>query len=101
MPSMTRAAPRGKTELIPRFRKVLGDYVCAAEITADGELCVFGTGDGNVIGIELATGRERFRRGAHKGGVLEPQHVTRWRPIRELRPRARRDDLDRRWRPRT
>jgi WD40 repeat protein len=70
MPGVTLAAPRAKTALVPRFRMELGDYVCAAEIAADGELCLIGTGDGTVIGVELATGRERFRRSAHPGGVL-------------------------------
>jgi WD40 repeat protein len=70
MPGVTLNLPRAKTALAARFQMELGDYVCAAEIAADGELCVIGTGDGNVVGVELATGRERFRRAAHNGGVL-------------------------------
>jgi WD40 repeat protein len=70
MPGMTIDAPRGKTALLERFRLSLGDYISATEIAAHGELCVIGTGDGYVIGVELATGRERFRQCAHPGGVL-------------------------------
>ncbi|MGA7537132.1 MAG: hypothetical protein WBW93_00020 [Steroidobacteraceae bacterium] len=70
MPGLRAVAPRGKTELVPRFRIDLGDYISAAEIAGRGELCVTGVGDGSIVGIELATGRERFRHRAHQGGVL-------------------------------
>src|SRR5688572_18132041 len=70
MPGLTVDAPRGKTALVERFRLDLGDYISAAEIAPRGELCVIGTGDGSVIGVELATGRERFRQCAHSRGVL-------------------------------
>lgn len=59
-----------KTELVPRFRHAAGDYVTALEITRDGELMFAGLGDGSLLALELATGRERFRVTAHDGGVL-------------------------------
>lgn len=70
MPGLRSVAPRGKTELAARFRIDLGDYISAAEIAAPGELCVTGVGDGSIVGIELASGCERFRQRAHPRGVL-------------------------------
>lgn len=70
MPGLARSAARGSGELPPRWRIDCGDYVVAAGLAARGDLCVVGTGDGVVRRIELATGREAFRRDAHAGGVL-------------------------------
>jgi len=70
MPGVTVDAPRGKTELVPRWKCDAGDYVAAAEISKDGRFCVVGAGDGRVLGVDLTTGRELFRQLAHEGGVL-------------------------------
>ncbi len=63
-------ASRGKTELVPQWQVEVGDYVAAAEMTRDGQLCVIGAGDGRVLGLDLETGRELFAVAAHKGGVF-------------------------------
>jgi WD40 repeat protein len=70
MPGVTLHARKAQTELVARFRLELGDYVSTAEIARAGELAVVGIGDGSIVGIELETGRERFRQRAHPGGVL-------------------------------
>ncbi len=71
MPGVTSMAPAiAKTELVPRWRLAAGDYVAAAEISRDGRTCVLGAGNGQVLGIDLATGRQRFELRAHAGGVL-------------------------------
>lgn len=61
---------RGRVELPTRWRIDCGDYVVAAGLAAQRERAMVGTGDGVVRCIELATGREVFRRDAHTGGVL-------------------------------
>jgi len=70
MLGLTQQAPRGKTELIPRWQIDAGDYVTAGEVSRDGRLCVVGTGDGSVLGLDVETGREVFRQQAHLGGVI-------------------------------
>jgi WD40 repeat protein len=70
MPGVTTEARKTRTALVEQFRIRLEDYVSALEIAAPGKLCVIGTGDGSVVGVELETGREVFRQGAHRGGVL-------------------------------
>jgi WD40 repeat protein len=70
MPGVRTGALRGKAEVVSCFRCSVGDYISAAEIAKGGALAVVGVGDGTVAGIDLATGRERFRRPAHQGGVL-------------------------------
>jgi WD40 repeat protein len=67
---VTLEVSRGQTELVPRWRRDVGDYVVAAEISRSGRLCVVGVGDGRVLGIDLETGRELFDQHAHHGGVL-------------------------------
>jgi hypothetical protein len=67
MPRVSPAAKR--VELIVRARVELGEYVTALAVGADG-LVVVGLGDGQLVGIELPKGRERFRVAAHPGGVL-------------------------------
>jgi WD40 repeat protein len=67
MPRVSPAAKR--VELIVRTRVELGEYVTALAVSADG-LVVVGLGDGQLVGIELPKGRERFRVAAHPGGVL-------------------------------
>jgi WD40 repeat protein len=71
MPGVTLDGQRGKTALMPRWKCDVGDYVAAAEISKDGRLGVVGAGDGQVLGIDLATGRELFRVLGHAGGVFE------------------------------
>ena len=70
MPGMTATSMRPKTELVARWRVLAGDYVAALEVSRDGQLCVAGLGDGCVLALDVATGRERFRSHAHDGGVL-------------------------------
>ncbi len=70
MPRVTVDVARGKTELVPRWTCDAGDYVVAAEVSRDGRLCVVGAGDGHVLGLDVATGRELFRQRAHEGGVF-------------------------------
>jgi WD40 repeat protein len=71
MPGVTtKERPRGKTELVPRWRVAAGDYVAAAEIARDGRLSVIGTGDGRILGLDVETGQELFAVAAHSGGVL-------------------------------
>jgi WD40 repeat protein len=57
-------------DLTPHWRCTAGDYVIAMDVSSDGRLGVAGLGDGNLLGFELASGREQFRRRAHAGGVL-------------------------------
>jgi len=72
MPDVTTTQPRrGTTELHPRWRATLGDYVVALGISADGQLCVIGAGDGRVVGLDVTSGRELFAVHAHHGGVLD------------------------------
>jgi WD40 repeat protein len=68
MQSMSTTAPRGKTELLPRWQLDAGDFAAAGGLA--GNLCVVGAGDGTMLGIDVTTGKERFRRTAHSGGVL-------------------------------
>ena len=42
MPGVTMETPRGKTELVPRWKCDAGDYVAAAEISKDARFCVVG-----------------------------------------------------------
>lgn len=70
MPGLTPTAPRGKTELVVRWELDVGDYVVAAEVGPEGRLVVVGAGDGSLLGVDLATGRELFRQLAHPGGLL-------------------------------
>jgi len=69
MPGLTPQPDRGSA-LIPRWRIQAGDYVAEARISRDGQLCVVGTGDGTVVGVDAGEGRELFRARAHDGGVL-------------------------------
>jgi WD40 repeat protein len=66
----TNAGTLGKTELVTRWRIDAGDYVAAVDVSRNGELCVVGLGDGDILGLEIPTGRELFRVRAHDGGVL-------------------------------
>ncbi len=68
---MTIDAPQGRGEMPPLFRVDLGDYVTATKISKAGDLAIVGCGDGSVVGLELPSGRERFRALAHDGGVLD------------------------------
>lgn len=71
MPGVTqKEVERPKTELVPRWRFEAGDYVAAAEISRDGAMGLVGAGDGRVLGLDVATGRELFSSQAHGGGVL-------------------------------
>jgi WD40 repeat protein len=70
MPGMTESHGRGRTELEPRFAVNIGDYISSAKTSPDGRWCVLGAGDGTVTGLEMATGRQLFRKMAHSGGVL-------------------------------
>jgi WD40 repeat protein len=70
MLGVTKELPRGKTELTPRYKLTVGDYVTAADVTRSGTLGVAGVGDGTVVGFDAASGRECFRKVAHEGGVL-------------------------------
>jgi WD40 repeat protein len=70
MLGVTPGAPRGKTELSARFRTDAGDYVAAVDISKDGRVCVIGAGNGDLLGLEVETGRELFRKRGHDGGVL-------------------------------
>ncbi len=70
MPGLTLDALRGKTALAQRWKCDAGDYVAALGISKDGRLAIAGAGDGQVLGIELETGCERFRHLAHEGGVF-------------------------------
>lgn len=70
MPSLSPALPRGKTELVPRFRAETGDYAVALDVSRDGRFCVVGLGDGSLVGLDLDSGANRFRVLAHAGGVL-------------------------------
>jgi WD40 repeat protein len=71
MPSVTAMEPaRAKTELVPKWRLAVGDYVAAAEISRDGTMCVLGAGNGQVLGLDLKTGKQLFAIHAHSGGVL-------------------------------
>jgi len=70
MQGVTKDAPRGSTELVPRWQLDAGDYVAAAEISRDGRLCIVGAGDGVILGIDVETGLELFRHVAHPNGVL-------------------------------
>jgi len=67
---VTSTTKQGPSELAVLWQSEVGDYVAAAAIVVDGELAVLGLGDGAIVGIDLGTGRERFRRQAHFGGVL-------------------------------
>ena len=69
MPGVTLPVPR-KTELSARFRLGLGEYICVAETARRGGFGIVGLGDGRIVAVELATGRERFQLRAHQGGVL-------------------------------
>ena len=62
---------RGRTELRVRWNAALGDYVAALELSRDGRACVVGLGDGSVLALDLASGKELFRVLAHPGGVLD------------------------------
>jgi WD40 repeat protein len=70
MPGVTAVLARGKTELAASWRADAGDYVTAVEVARDGLLCVAGLGNGDVLGLDVASGREVFRTRAHRGGVL-------------------------------
>ncbi len=70
MPGVSAEPARGKTELTPHWRIDVGDYVTDAAISRDGVLAAVGTGAGEVVAIETATGKLRWRRPAHEGGVL-------------------------------
>lgn len=70
MPGVTVEPARGKTELATRWQIDVGDYVTDAAISRDGALAAVGTGAGEIVAIETATGKERWRRPAHEGGVL-------------------------------
>ena len=59
-----------KTELVPRWRASLGEYVTAAQISSDARSALVGLGDGTVIGLDLETGREVLRFAAHAGGLF-------------------------------
>lgn len=75
MPGVEETRARARTELPPRWSYQAGDYVVAAEISADGAWCALGTGAGELIGLDLATGGERFRVRAHPavlGVTIEP-----------------------------
>ncbi|KYG09256.1 hypothetical protein BE21_18935 [Sorangium cellulosum] len=66
-------APRGKTELPPRWRLSAGDYVVAMSVTPDGSLCAIATGAGAVLGVDMETGAVRWRSEAHRSGALALQ----------------------------
>jgi len=71
MPGVTAMEPAcAKTELVPKWRIDVSDYVAAADISRDGTMCVLGVGNGQVVGVDLATGQQRFALHAHGGGVL-------------------------------
>lgn len=66
----TPGAARAETELAPRWRVAVGDYVAAAEISRDGKTCIVGAGSGQVLGLDLESGRPLFEVRAHDRGVL-------------------------------
>ena len=70
MPGLSAQQPLGKTELRPRFRHALGEYVTALEVSRDGRWCAVGLGDGRALGLSLATGERLFEVTAHAGSVL-------------------------------
>lgn len=65
-----RDTPRGQTELAPCFELSVGDYVVASDVARNGQLAVFGSGGGHLVGVDPRSGEERFRVLAHPGGVL-------------------------------
>jgi WD40 repeat protein len=65
----TQPAP-AKTELGVRWRIAANDYVAALELSRDGQRCIVGLGNGDVLGLEVLSGKELFRVQAHAGGVL-------------------------------
>ncbi len=70
MPGLTTDRAPREVELKCKWQLDAGDYVSAAEISIEQELCVIGTGDGSVIAVEEGTGQQRFRIRAHQGSVL-------------------------------
>lgn len=70
MPGLIVEPPRGKTELAPRLRVSLGEYVVAGEVAKSGRYAVVGLGDGHLVAFDLESGRESFRASAHANGVL-------------------------------
>lgn len=58
------------TELEERFRLTGLDYVAAMAISPNGELVALGLGDGSVLVVEAEKGETRWRREAHREGVL-------------------------------
>lgn len=70
MPGVTEQAPRGKTELRPRFQVAADEYVAALEVARDGGRAAVGLGDGRVLLIELRGGEVEHTLQAHAGGAL-------------------------------
>jgi WD40 repeat protein len=70
MPGVSVEPPRGMTELRCRWQFDVGDYVTDAAISHDGALAAVATGGGEVVTLDTASGRERWRSLAHEGGAL-------------------------------
>jgi WD40 repeat protein len=70
MPGVSVQPPRGKTELASLWELNVGEYVTDATLSHDGTLAAIAAGDGDVIAIDTATGRARWRQPAHAGGAL-------------------------------
>lgn len=67
---MSRRREPTQRELPVRWRLAAGDYVAALAPARDGQRCVAGLGNGDVLGLELASGKVVFQRRAHEGSVL-------------------------------
>lgn len=71
MPSVSDdAPPLATTELRPRWRLSLGDYVAGLAVTRNARWVAAALGDGSVAGLAVDDGATLFRVAAHAGGAL-------------------------------
>ena len=70
MSGMTEEAARTRTELSSCWQLDVGDYVTDAAISNDGLHAAVGTGGGEIVVIDAVSGKARWRKLEHEGGVL-------------------------------
>jgi WD40 repeat protein len=70
MPGVSAEPPKAVTELRPRFKISLGEYVASMAVLPRGEVVLVGLGDGRVLGLDTSNGDTRFKREAHTNGLL-------------------------------
>jgi len=62
---------KGKSrELFPMWTSAIGEYPTAAAFSSDATVCAIGTSEGELLVLDSATGKQRWRASSNPGGVL-------------------------------